>query len=353
MHIKIFSKIYKKIIFFFIFRLYGRILTTQNKLNKNLFTKKKSYNGNNYKFFEIKDGRLYTNTSDVAYISNNIIISGPSIQLRENFNKNVNQNITVKNGTPKFYKKINFRVFSLLCGVDANNNYYHWFFDSISKYFIFKKFYKFTNNDFFLTPNLKYNYQIQSLKMLNIKNAINSYNLKHFKVKKLISLNFKHININHPDWIVKEMRSSFIPKKYSNKQSLKIFINRGGISSDARDISNKEELIFFLKNQNFLIIDPSKYSFKDEIKLFNSAKIVVGIYGAALTNVIFCQKKTHIIELKNNKTDALYKNITNKSSLYYHSLISAKINSNSSRRAFDGSIHVDMSKLSKILSKIN
>lgn len=353
MHIKIFSKIYKKIIFSFFLHLYGKILITQNKLNKNLFTVEKSYKENNYKFFEIKDGRLYTNTSDVAYISNNIIISGPSIQLRENFNKKVNQNIVIKQGTPKFYKKINSRVFSLLCGVDANNNYYHWFFDSITKYLIFKKFYKFKKNDFFLVPNLKYNYQMQSLKMLNIKNAISSYNLKHFKAKKLISLNFKHININHPDWIVKEMRNSFIPKKKSNKQTLKIFINRGGISSDARDISNKEQLIFFLKKQNFLIIDPSKFSFVDEIKLFNSAKIVLGIYGAGLTNIIFCQKKTHIIELKNNKTDALYKNITIKSSLYYHSLISAKINSNSSRRAFDGSIQVDISKLSKILSKIN
>lgn len=351
---KIFSKVYKKIVISFFLFWYGRIDINQNKIKDKITIKKKKYKNTIYKFIQIENGRVFTNTSDVAYICNNTIIDGPSIQLRNNYNSNLKKNITLKNGTPKRYNKINSRVFSLLCGVDANHNYYHWFFDSLSKFFIFRKCYNFRKDDFFLVPNLKHNYQIQSLKMLNIKNILNSYNLKHIKAKKIISLNFTPIKINHPRWIIEEMKNNFISRiKRSNKQNLKIFINRTGINSAARDVSNKKELIIFLKKKNFLIIDPSTLSFNDEIRLFNSAKIILGIYGAALTNVIFCQNRTHVIELKNNKTDNLYKNITKNLKLNYHSLISAKINSNKSRRAFDGSMYVNLLKLSKILSRIN
>jgi hypothetical protein len=351
---KIFSKLYKKVVIFFFFNLYGKINTNQSKIKDRILIKKKKYKKKVYKFIEIKNGRVFTNTSDVAYISNNTLIDGPSMQFRDNYNRHIKSNITLRIGTPKKYKKIHSRVFSLLCGVDANHNYYHWFFDSLTKYFIFKNHYNFQEDDFFLVPNYQYDYQIMSLKMLNIKNTLNAYNLKHLKAKKIISLNYIPISINHPKWIIDEMRKKFLPKiKKPSKQKLKIFINRRGISSAARDISNKKELISYLKKNNFLIIDPSTLSFSEEIKLFNSAKLVLGIYGAAMVNVIFCQNKTHIIELKNDKTDNLYKNIIKNSKLKYHSLISTKINSNKSHRAFDGSIVVNLTKLSKILTKIN
>ena len=349
---KIISKSYKKIISFFFLFLYGKISFKKIKLNKDFTVKKKIFKNRFYKFFEINKCRIYTNTSDVAYIKNNLIISGPSIQLRDNYNQHVKHNVVIKKGTPKFYKKINYRVFSLLCGVDANNNYYHWFFDCLPKFLLFSKFYNFNKNDFFLLPNLKHDYQIQSLKILKIKNILNGYDLKHIKAKKIISLNFFY-TINHQDWLIQSLRKKFIlSKKKTKKPTLKIFINREGINSLTRDIFEKEKLIKFLKKNNFLLINPSKLSFIDEVKLFNSAKIVIGVHGAALTNVIFCQNKTHIIELKNNKSDYLYENIIKKSKLNHYSLVSKKITSNSSSRSCDGLIEVNLLKLSKILSNI-
>jgi len=350
---KIFLKLYKKILPYFFFIIYGKISINQNNFNKNLVIKKKKYKKVSYKFFEINNSRLYTNSSDVAYITNNTIISGPSIQFRRKLNANVIHNIVIHKGTPKFYKKINCRVFSLLCGIDTNN-YYHWFFDCLPKLLIFKRFYKFEKNDFFLAPNLKHDFQIKSLRMLNIKNILNAASLKHVYAKKIITTSFTNFTIDHKDWLIKELRDKFtLTKRKISKQNLKIFLDRKGVSSLIRDISNKEELIKFLRNENFLIIDPSKLSFVDEIKLFNAAKIVVGIYGAGLTNAIFCQKKTHIIELKNNQTDSLFKNIIKKSKLNYHFLTSEVKASKYSSKPFDGFININILKLSKILSKIN
>ena len=273
--------------------------------------------------------------------------------MRKNLNQNVKFNHVINNGTPKYCKKINSRVFSLLCDVDANHNYFHWFFDSLPKYFFYKKFYKFKKNDYFIVPNLKHNYQIESLKILKIKNIINAYDQKHIRTNKLITMNFKH-TINHPLWLINDLKKAFkINRSNLIKKQTKLFILREGINNLARGIENKEDLIHFLRSKNFLIINPSKLTFLNEIKLFNSAKIIIGLYGAALTNIIFCKNNANVIELRNQYTGDLYKNITKKAKLNYYSLISKRIISNNVKRTFDGSINVSIRKISNILSKIN
>jgi len=354
---KLFSRIYKIFVIFFFKFFYGKINFRRSR-SKEIIVEKVNVKNNLYKIFKIKNCRIYTNTNDVAYIKNNLIISGPSIQMRNGINQNVQQNVVIKKGTPKFYKKINARVFSLLCNPDANNNYFHWFFDCLPRLLLFKKNFKFKKNDFFLVPSLKHDYQKKSLSILNIKNLLDAYTLKHIKVNELISVCFESTS-NPPYWLVSDLKKNFklkktyLLKKISKKKYLKLFINREGINSTIRDAANKSELLNYLKNNNFLIIDPSKLNFLDEIKLFNLSKIVIGMYGAGLTNVIFCKNNSHVIELKNSQTDNLYKNIIKKSKLNYHSSISKRINSNNSTRSWDGSINVDIGKISRVLSKIN
>ena len=98
----------------------------------------------------------------------------------------IHNNVCLKTGTPNFYRYYPVRIFSLLSGVDANNNYYHWFFDSLSRILIYKKFYKIKKNDFFLVHNLKHDFQIQSLKLFEIKN-FNPFFLQKF-FRSIISL---------------------------------------------------------------------------------------------------------------------------------------------------------------------
>ena len=350
---KNFSKIYKHFLILF-FKLYhGNLIFKNFNENKYFSTKKIKFENNTYKVYEIDNCRVYTNTLDVAFIKNNHVLEAPSFQVRDDEYVKVTKNVVFKKGTPKLQKKINNRVFSLLCGVDAGNNFFHWFFDCLPRFFLLSKFYKFTKDDFFLVPSTKHDYQKQSLNLLNISNFIDASDLKHVKVNKIICIDCVGRNISklHPTkWLVNNFRFYFkIPmNKKSKKKNLKIFINRTGSSSVMRDIINKDDLIDYLKNKNFMIIDPSKLDFLQQIKIFNSSKIIIGLYGAGLTNVIFCKKGTTIIELKNNYTDNVYKNISKAFNLKYYNLISNKVASDGSKRSWDGHIDVNIKKLSKI-----
>ena len=72
-------------------------------------------NNKKYYLFKILNGRIYTNTiDDTAYLENNYLIPGPSFQYRNSFNTNIKNNICLRIGTPKFLKKLNGTVLSLL-----------------------------------------------------------------------------------------------------------------------------------------------------------------------------------------------------------------------------------------------
>ena len=89
-------------------------------------------------------------------------------------------------------------------------------------------------------------------------------------------------------------------KKNQIKKFKKIYIDRSDVVSNSRKIINENKLKKLLKKNGFLFIKLANLNFQDEIKLFNQAKIIIGLQGAGLTNLVWCNKKTKIIELKVN-----------------------------------------------------
>ena len=125
--IKIFlKKIYKILIKYIFFFIYGRVHFSK-KLNNNYFFKKIiRLNKINYSVFKILNGRVYTDqVYNVAYIKNNHLIEGPSIQLNQSKFAHISDNIVLKKGTTRFAKKITGEILSILTGAGGNYNYWH------------------------------------------------------------------------------------------------------------------------------------------------------------------------------------------------------------------------------------
>ncbi len=91
----------------------------------------------------------------------------------------------------------------------------------------------------------------------------------------------------------------------------KIFIFRS--SSAARGLSNSSAITEFMKSQNFEIIYPEKLSFLEQVVLFNSVDCIVGVGGAALSNLIFCKDKCLVFTMvcERNLDYCMYSNLAN------------------------------------------
>ncbi|GAN68454.1 glycosyltransferase family 61 protein [Acetobacter orleanensis] len=77
-------------------------------------------------------------------------------------------------------------------------------------------------------------------------------------------------------------------------QLCKLYLTR---RNRGRTVRDEESLMAFLQEQGFLCVDPAELTLLEQIRLFKHAECVVGVMGAAMTNIMFCRKGTRVINL--------------------------------------------------------
>ena len=103
--------------------------------------------------------------------------------------------------------------------------------------------------------------------------------------------------------------SGYMPKKYlefvkskiinAYRNNIKNKNNRIYISrkkAPKRRLKNEKEFHNLIKKYGFIRIFAEDLSFRDQVKLFNSAKILISVHGAGLSNIIFSEN-LKIIEI--------------------------------------------------------
>ena len=355
------TRFYKVLISFLFELIYGKIIGIENGRR---YRKSVKLNGTKklYHIYNLKDSRLYTDTiHDTAFIKSNNIIEGPSFQIRNLVNSSVKKNKVLSFNTPRFKKKLSGFTLSILTGGAGNNNYWHWMYDVLPRLAIVQKKYNLNKIDNFLVPDLKYNFQIETLKLLNIyKKSLPSIKYRHIESEILLTTNHPwqfsnsaHNDINNiPKWISLWIRNTFLKqKKFYHSKYKKIYIDRSDTQFsylNKRKIKNEIEIKNYLKNKGFRILNLSKFKIVDQIKIFNSAKIIVGNHGAGFANIVYCKKNTKIVEFTNKYTAKVIKKVCKDINLKYFSIKGNQIGKNTKDQNND--IYLPINKLKNILN---
>lgn len=75
----------------------------------------------------------------------------------------------------------------------------------------------------------------------------------------------------------------------------RLYVSRADASR--RRLLNEHELISALASYEFEVIVPGEMSFRDQIRIFSQASLVVGCHGAALTNLVFAPPGCGTVEI--------------------------------------------------------
>jgi len=194
-------------------------------------------------------------------------------------------------------------IFSLT--VASEGNYYHWIADLLPRLLLIKK-YKLSDFDerFIILHNTNKRYETETLQLLQIREShiIRLSAFRHLNVKDLVIADYVPSNIGNsfPKWktdLLHEFRNTCISNKVNNNLT-KIYLVRG--KQKTRNLIGEEKLIAFLQKEGFQIIDPQKISLKEQIIALSNANTVIALQGAALTNILFCQEHSLIIELRSS-----------------------------------------------------
>jgi capsular polysaccharide biosynthesis protein len=105
----------------------------------------------------------------------------------------------------------------------------------------------------------------------------------------------------------------------------KIYIRRE--DANYRKILNEADLITIFRKKGYEIINPQHFDILEQMKIFSNAKVIISPHGSNMSNIIFCQKNTKIIEISpelNNEYEqnisSRYKNIADNLNLEFQTI---------------------------------
>jgi len=186
-------------------------------------------------------------------------------------------------------------------------NYYHWICESIFRLWLVRRklnsltlvlpeYYK--NSDFITG----------SLKPFNLKNILFIPYGKSLLVRNLCLPQIKPTcdayNSNH----IRRVRTFYRNyvaniREYHSEKMERLYISRK--LAKRRKALNESEMLDILYKYDFSIFYPEKHAFLEQVAIFSNIRYLIGEHGSGLTNMLFMDKNTSVLELHKNKTNEL------------------------------------------------
>lgn len=203
------------------------------------------------------------------------------------------------------------------------SNYYHWMLEILPRLYILKQSKVAYDKLYF--PPLQTKFAQTTLQHLgiDITKVIEATNNTHIKPKKLIFPSQPAESQVTPLWVIEFLQDRFL-KDYTVKDGKKrIFMSRK--NATIRRIINEQTVFELLEPLGFEKVFMEKLSVIEQAELIHESEIIVGIHGAALTNIVFARKGTLIIELFQEHLEKCFFELSHTMNLKYHAIKTKRI----------------------------
>jgi Glycosyltransferase 61 len=288
-----------------------------------------------YQVFRVPNARLQTDRNKyIAVTAQNELLPGPSFQWLGFGKPELPPEQSPAFGWGRIGsvpRRVRGTVFSLLTGRFGNDSYYHWLTAVLPRIYLVEKAGLIANVDFYLVPDDALRFQFETLDLLGIPREarISSRKTPHVAADAVIATTHpfpdepcaKWVNQDVPRWIVEWLRDAFLEK--SSHQEYSRFVYIGRADARQRRLLNEDECFStVLQPLGFEAYQLSKMPFTSQIRLFAGADAIVGIHGAALTNLSFCRSGTSVVELFAAPWRLrMFEKISNLRGLNYHAIV--------------------------------
>ncbi|MCU0543997.1 MAG: tetratricopeptide repeat protein [Oscillatoriaceae cyanobacterium Prado104] len=194
-------------------------------------------------------------------------------------------------------QKIQGKV-AVLSGL-SGNVYFHWMVDVLPRIELLRRSgWDLGEIDGFLVNSYQHDFQRESLRVLGIPEAkvLESDRATHLRADELIVPSFPGYLGWPSGWAIDFLRREFLPGSGGRSNFPKrIYISRS--KARYRRVLNEEDVVEVLAKFGFVSILPELMSLEEQIACFAGAEAIVAAHGSGLTNTVFCQPGTKIIEL--------------------------------------------------------
>lgn len=153
--------------------------------------------------------------------------------------------------------------------------------------------------DKFIVNSYNYSFQQETLTALGIPahKILESCRYPHIKADRLLVPSLPGLSGNPPRWVCEFLRREFLANKVvGNLEKLeRVYISRA--DARYRKVINEAEVVAFLEQRGFKSLVLESMTIAEKAALFASVKVVVAPHGSGITNTVFCQPGTKLIEI--------------------------------------------------------
>lgn len=228
----------------------------------------------------------------------------------------------------------------------AAHNYYHWMLEVLARIHLLQQ-----SNlpiDRFIVNHTSLPFQLQSLERCRIPEdtIIQPHEQFHLQSNNLVVPSY----VNLPnEWSCRYVRQLFLSGQSQQRSTrTRLYISR----TKYRKLTNEKELYGALKRLGFKKIKPESLSLDEQVRLFQSAELIVSPHGAALANLVFYQPGTKVVELFSpSYLEPHYWLISRLLRLDYRFIVGNRENPHPYWSGFDN-ISVDPDRLLNIIGKL-
>jgi capsular polysaccharide biosynthesis protein len=186
---------------------------------------------------------------------------------------------------------------------DWSANYFHWMTETLpSLVALYNVKDKIDVPVLLVSSSLKHKHINETLELLGL--IVYHYDIhKSISISKLHAIRIPVVGAYNEPFLL-NMRNAFFEKiniDIENKPFRRIYISRK--KAVRRKIINQDELLIFLSDHKFETVFLEDYTIEHQIKLLYETQCVIAPHGAGLTNILFMQPETKVIELKAHNND--------------------------------------------------
>jgi len=186
-------------------------------------------------------------------------------------------------------------------------NYYHWVCESLFRLWMVR--HKLEKLVLLLPEYYRdADFITGSLEPFNIRRIYYIPSGKSVMVRNLCLPQIKPLCDSYNPLQLKQVRDfyrEFVHSKKSISTTLgdRIYVSRR--MAPRRKVVNEDEIEPVLKKYGFRIFYPEQYGFHEQVAIFSQVKFLAGEHGSGLTNLMFVNKGTSLLELHKDKSNEL------------------------------------------------
>ncbi|OZH51386.1 hypothetical protein AFK68_31440 [Hydrocoleum sp. CS-953] len=236
----------------------------------------------------------------------------------------------------------------------GGGGYYHWMFDMVARIsLLYQSSIDILSIDKFIVNKIQTRFHQETIKKLGIpqNKIIESCNYPHIQTDRLIVPSIPvNSGFRTTKWACESLKNIFLSQQISSSSLYpeRIYISRSRALK--RRVVNEEAVVNLLEKFGFQTIILESFSIEEQALYLANAVVVIAPHGAGLTNILFCNPGTKIIEFFAPEYILVcYWLISNICGLEHYHLIGEQFDDNFSGKPVNKDICVDLQKLLNLM----